>query len=212
MRRMKTLALALATVAIACRLEPPQREPAQPTAGDAAAPAGTPATAPTTTPTPTATPPTTATIPMSAPRSPAPSPAALPPPPSAAVLLRTAVSVEPAGRVPLVETETVIDPAATFELELGARCPDARLLLLDQQDALVAGTSTQDLGATTKLTLAPAAPLRPGSRYVLRVDGAATRELHDAYGRAFGPVSRPLLVAGTPPPPEPKKPARRRRR
>jgi hypothetical protein len=67
------------------------------------------------------------------------------------------------------------------------------------------------VGATSRFTLSPAAPLVPGSRYVLRLDGARTRELEDAAGRAFAPVSLRVLVAGEPPKPEPK-PAPRKKR
>jgi hypothetical protein len=106
----------------------------------------------------------------------------------------------------------VVDPASTFEVEIAARLHDARLVLLDAADAHVAAGDVREVGSATRLTLAPAAPLVPGSRYVLRVDGAARRETHDAEGRAFAPLAFPLLAAGTPPTPAPKKPVRRRRR
>jgi hypothetical protein len=108
----------------------------------------------------------------------------------------------------------VIDPAATFELELSARSADARLVLVDARDDQVPATSTRELAAGTRLTLTPAAPLVPASRYVLRLDGASDRDLHDDEARAFSAVSLPLLVAGSPPPPEPKtkKPVRKKRR
>jgi hypothetical protein len=143
---------------------------------------------------------------------PAPSPAP-PPIPSAAALLRSAVAVEPAQRIALVPGgEVVVDSGATFEIELSARLPDAVLALVDGRDDLVASTSSRELAAGTRLTLSPAAPLVPGSRYVLRIDGASQRDLHDEAGRAFAPLTLPILVAGSPPPPEPKKPARRKKR
>ncbi len=156
----------------------------------------------------------TAKPPDGASASSAPAQAPAPPTPSAAAIIRSATAVEPSGRTALAAgVDTVVDPAATFEIDLSGRSADARLVLLDGRDALVAATSAREVGpASTRLTLAPAAPLSPGSRYVLRVDGAATRELHDAGGRAYEPVAHPLLVAGTPPPPEPKKPPKRRRR
>jgi hypothetical protein len=152
--------------------------------------------------------------PRTAPPPQAPRTAPPPQAPSAAIILGAAAAIEPSGRVPLVAgSETVVDPGATFELELSSRSADARLVLLDGRDALVAATSAREVGAaSTRLTLAPAAPLSPGSRYVLRLDGAVTRELHDADGRGYEPVAHHLLAAGTPPPPEPKKSPKRRRR
>jgi hypothetical protein len=105
-----------------------------------------------------------------------------------------------------------VDPAATFEVELAPRLDDARLVLVDAAGAHVAAKDVREGAATTRLTLAPATPLVPGSRYVLRVDGAAVREMHDGDGRAFEPLGFAVLVAGTPPPPEPKKPTKKRRR
>lgn len=136
-----------------------------------------------------------------------------PPSPAATVILRSAAALEPAARIPLTPgAEVVVHPAATFEVELSARVADARLVLVDARDDLVAASGSRELAAATRLTLAPAAPLVPGSRYVLRLDGATDRELHDDAGRAFSVVSLPLLAAGAPPPPEPKKPGRKKRR
>lgn len=143
--------------------------------------------------------------------TPAPPPA--PPRVSAATLLRSAVAVEPAARVPLAPgAEAVVDPASTFEIELSARVPDALLQLVDGRGDLVEASATRELAAGTRLTLSPAAPLVPASRYALRIDGVVDRELHDEAGRAYAPVTLPLLAAGAPPPPEPKKPDRKRRR
>jgi hypothetical protein len=131
---------------------------------------------------------------------------------AATAILRAAVAVEPAARLPLVAgSEVVVHPAATFEVELAARTPDARLVLVDAREDLVPASGTRELAAGTHLTLAPTAPLVPGSRYALRLDGAPDRDLHDESGRAFSPVTLPLLAAGTPPAPEPKKPVRKRR-
>ncbi|WP_242345491.1 hypothetical protein [Anaeromyxobacter terrae] len=134
----------------------------------------------------------------------------------AATLLREAVALDPAGPIPLSrDEETVVDPATTFRLVLAAEVPEARLVLLDGADAIVASSGTREVGATSTLTLTPSAPLVPGSHYLLRLDGARTRELHDAAGRAYAPLNLSLLVAGEPPKAEPKpkpKPAPRKRR
>lgn len=130
-------------------------------------------------------------------------------------MLGEAVALESGGAtLPLkVEAETVIDPGARFRVVLTVVSDDARLLLLDANDAVVAGEGAHELGQATTLTLAPSAPLVAGRRYTLRIDGASTRELHGASGKAFTPAWFKILVAGTPPPPEPKeKPATRRKR
>ncbi len=153
----------------------------------------------------------TAPPPMAAPGPPAPPPA--PPPLAVTRILRSAVAVEPSARLPLAPgAEVVVDPAATFEVELSARAPDARLVLLDTREDLVAATATREVASGTRLTLAPVAPLTPGSRYAVRLDGAVDRELHDDAGRAYAPLTLPILAAGNPPPPEPKKPARKKKR
>jgi hypothetical protein len=145
-----------------------------------------------------------------APAAPAPAPA--PALPSAAKLLRAAIAVEPTGaELPLSrDEETVVDPAATFRVEIGAALPDARLVLLDRNDAIVPSKGTREIGGATTFALEPAEPLVPASRYVLRVEGARTRELHDASGSAYTPFTMTVLVAGEPPKPEPK-PAKRKR-
>jgi hypothetical protein len=147
---------------------------------------------------------------------------AAPPLSSAAAILLGVAAIEPASACPAFDgrctqrtvlapgAEAVVDPAATFEVELSARASDARLVLVDARDDLVAASGSRELSSTTRLTLVPAAPLVPGSRYALRVDGAATRELHDEAGRAYEPVSVAILAAGTPPPPEPKKAERKK--
>jgi hypothetical protein len=133
--------------------------------------------------------------------------------PSASVLMRGAVAVEPTGaRIPLGAEEAVVDPAAKFRVDLGAPVSDGRLVLLDAADAMVPGTGTREVGDTTAFTLAPASPLTPGTRYVLRLDGARTRDLHDAAGKAFSPVTMPILVAGERPPPPPKATPKKKKR
>jgi hypothetical protein len=180
-----------AAAALSCR-----GEPAPAAGGGAAVVSASPAP-----PTPASTPPPTATA--------TPTEAASPPP---SMPLARVAALEPSGPAPLArDAETVVDPAASFELELSGRLTDARLVLLDSADAHVAARSTREVGGQTRLTLAPASPLVPGSRYVLRVEGAGTREVRDGE-RAYAPLSFPLLAAGTPPPPEPKRKAKKRKR
>lgn len=135
------------------------------------------------------------------------------PAPSAATLVREAVAVDPTGPIPLArDEETVVDPAASFRVELRGEVPDGRLVLLDAADAIVPSSGTREVGATTRFTLAPAAKLVPGSRYVLRLDGARAREIQDVAGRTFAPLNLTVLVAGEPPKPEPKPAPKRKRR
>jgi hypothetical protein len=174
------------------------------TAPPPSASAASPTPPPTATPAGTSPPPSTAT----APNTPAPQP-----PPSVSALVRAAVALEPSGaRLPLQGNETVVDPGATFRVELGATVADVRLVLLDHADAIVPASETREVADATALTLAPAAPLVPASRYTLRLDGARERELHDAAGHAFTPMALSILVAGEPPPPEPKKAAPKKKR
>jgi hypothetical protein len=95
---------------------------------------------------------------------------------------------------------------------LPGRSEDARLSIVDGTDALVVGSGTREVGQQTILTVAPRQPLTPAARYLLRVDGAGARDLHDAAGRAAGPVELQLVVAGSPPEPVKRKSGGRRRR
>lgn len=100
----------------------------------------------------------------------------------------------------LRDGEAVVSPEARFAVEAGVPLADARLVLYDGQEALVESEGAAEIGsASSRFTLAPAAPLRPGSRYVLRLEGSQGREVHDLQGRAFRPLSFPLRVAGEPP-------------
>lgn len=140
-----------------------------------------------------------------------PAPAALPAPHPAPLV--SAEALEPGGgRVALAPgSEAIVDPASTFRVVLPGRSDDARLSLLDSASTLVPGSATREVGEQTVLTIAPLKPLTPASRYLLRLDGARERNLHDASGRAAAPVELPMVAAGSPPEP-PKKPVRRRRR
>jgi hypothetical protein len=146
--------------------------------------------------------------------SPAP-PAAPPAPAPAASIVREAAAVDPAGTVTALAPggETVVDPAVTFRVELSVASADARLALVDAADAHVPASGAQEVAATTRLTLSPAAPLTPGGRYTLRLDGAIARELHDAGGKAYLPLALSVRAAGQPPPPDPKaKPKKKARK
>ncbi len=104
---------------------------------------------------------------------------------------------------------TTVEPSARFRVEVGARLGDARLSLLDAQDAMVAADGTTEATATTRFALAPAAPLRPGSSYTLRLDGAEGRLVRAEDGRSFEPASLAVRASGVPPAPARK--AKRKR-
>jgi hypothetical protein len=126
--------------------------------------------------------------------------------------ISSAVAVVAGQEVPLArQGVTTIDPAATFRVEVATHLADGRLALLDGADAMVVSTGTTELGASfTRYHLVPAELLRPGSRYHLRLEGAATREAHDAAGRAYGPVVHELGTSGERPAAPAKKRGKRR--
>jgi hypothetical protein len=169
----------------------------------AAATASPPPTAPATPPAPaTPTPTPTPTVPE--PQPPA-SPSPLP--------VTAAVAAGSGQDLALSRDDvTLVDPGAAFRIDVAAHVADGRLSLHDEQDAMVASTGTTELGATwTKYQLVPVEPLRPGTRYALHLDGATTREPHDAGGRAFAPLVVKLKTTGDRPP-SPKKPQAKRHR
>jgi hypothetical protein len=141
----------------------------------------------------------------------APSPPVAPELPGPVVaLVREAAAVEPGGRATALAPggETLVDPAVTFRVVLGAPSQDARLVLLDGRDALVPASGAQEVGGSTRLTLSPAAPLAPGARYTLRIEGAVSRELHGGDGKAYTPLALSMRTSGQPAPPEPKEKAK----
>jgi len=82
----------------------------------------------------------------------------------------------------------LIDPSASFRVEVAVPLTDGRLALHDERDAMVASTGTAEVGGSyTRYHLVPE-QLLPGTAYALRLDGAATHETHDVIGRAYQPV------------------------
>lgn len=99
----------------------------------------------------------------------------------------------------------VVDPAAAFRVEVAAHLVDGRLALLDENDAMVASSGTTEVASSwTRYRLSPEEPLRPGTSYHLRLDGAVEREAHDPTGHAYQPVVLKLTTSGTRPPPAAK--------
>jgi hypothetical protein len=128
----------------------------------------------------------------------------------APVPLSAAVAVVSGQDVPIGrDGSALVDAGASFRVEIAVPLTDGRLALHDEQDAMVASSGTSEVGASwTRYHLVPDEPLRPGTTYVLRVDGAVTREAHDPSGRAYAPLVLVLKTAGERPAPAP---ARKRR-
>jgi hypothetical protein len=146
-----------------------------------------------------------AAVPVPAPTTAAADAARLPAPvdaPQVAVL--EAQALIPGAATALRTGEQVtVDPGSTFRVLLEGTFVEARLSLLDGADAMLPAAGAREAGPRTTVTLQPATPLKPGSAYRLRVDGATTRELKAADGAVRAPVEFPILAAGEPPP-EPK--------
>lgn len=108
----------------------------------------------------------------------------------------------PTGELPLhLDSPTLVDPAASFRIEIGAEVKDVRLALLDEQDAMVPMNGTTEVGQITRCTLIPIQALRPGTRYTLRIDGAVSREPHSKEGSPFAPLIFQIKTTGDRPPP-----------
>jgi hypothetical protein len=108
---------------------------------------------------------------------------------------------------------TVIETGAQFHVEVPVALREARLSLLDGDGAMVPAAGGAELGASwTRFHLAPDAPLQPGSRYALKIDGAVERNPKDASGNAYLPANWSLLTAGEKPKAEPKKQKSSRRK
>ena len=146
--------------------------------------------------------------------APAPPPAPVTPaaPTPASSVVREAAALQPGDTTAALSLDgvTAVDPSATFRVVLAGASRDARLALHDAADAAVPATAGVEIGEATVLTLSPSAPLVPGSRYQLRLDGAMARELHMG-DRSFTPAVYALQATGEPPParPTPRKRSRR---
>jgi len=187
-------ALLLGAALAACQAPPPAPPPPPVQAAPPAVAAPAPAPAASPTPDPAA--------PPAAPALPA-LPALPAPPPPVTVAEAVAVIVGAAEPLSLGGPVTV-DPGATFRVVLRGRFADARLSLLDAADAMVPGAGGREAATDTTITFEPAAPLKPAATYRLRVDGAATRELHADDGSPRAPVELQLVAAGAPPEPKAK--------
>lgn len=97
-----------------------------------------------------------------------------------------------------------IDPAARFELELGA-LRDVRVRLFDEADRAVPSTDRLERGVATRYSLIPTEPLAPGSGYAFVVDGLEDWDPVDATGAARQPARIGLRTAGEKPAPPPGK-------
>lgn len=98
-----------------------------------------------------------------------------------------------------LEAERVCDvhPAATFELRIGARIEEARLVLTNARGVMLPASGSTELLGDTTFRLVPTDPLRPGE-YVLRLEGLAGRTVRDDVGRGYEPITFRLHVPGEP--------------
>jgi hypothetical protein len=141
----------------------------------------------------------------SAPQADAASAPAVATPPSHALplspVVREVAAIGPGGAALSLARagETVVDPAARFRVVLAVASRDVRVVLVDGADALVAASSSREVGAAaTRITVTPSVPLDAGSRYTVRIEGAVTRELHDVSGKTYAPTTLALRAAGQP--------------
>jgi hypothetical protein len=125
----------------------------------------------------------------------------------------SAAARAPGASVPLTAgSPTSVEPTSSFEVRIGARLRSARLVLLDAQDAMVPSVSDIEVGTETVMTLVPDDVLRPGSTYLVRVEGLSGRLLQSDGGKSFEPAGFPLQTTGTAPPKAPPKKSGKRRR
>ncbi|BDG07592.1 hypothetical protein [Anaeromyxobacter paludicola] len=187
---LRRLALLAALAALACRRHDPDQAAPAPQAP--ATPAAT-ATAEASSAAPAAPGAGTAT--------PAAQPAPTPTPAGPLPLPVQAFAVEGATEVPLGPgaEPTAVEPRSTFRLAAGAALVDAHAVLLDEKGDMVPSTGTTELGQEALFRVSPREPLRPGSRYTLKVETAGGKELRDAQGRVYAPAAVALRTTGTKP-------------
>jgi hypothetical protein len=106
---------------------------------------------------------------------------------------------------------TAVDPASAFEVRVSAPARDARLVLVDAQDLVVPAVVESEVGAESRFGLVPVEPLRPGSAYLLRLEGVGGRLVQSDDGKSFEPLVLSLQILGTPPPRAPPKKAKKKR-
>lgn len=104
-----------------------------------------------------------------------------------------------------------VEPGSSFEVRIAGTARDARLVLLDAQDVQVPATVEAEVGSESRFLLVPLDPLRPGSAYLLRLEGLGTRLVRSDGGRSFEPLVLPVQVTGSPPPRAPPRKALKKR-
>lgn len=114
--------------------------------------------------------------------------------------------------------ESLVDPSVAFRVEAAVPLADARLALYDAQEALVPAEGLAEIGsAGSRLSLTPSLPLRPGSSYVLRLEGASEPQVRDLSGRRYRALTFTIRTSGEPapdppPPPKDRKKTKKKRR
>jgi len=121
------------------------------------------------------------------------SPAAPQPVPVLFAVVRSGGSVTPLDPAGV----TAPGASASFEVRAGAVLPGARLVLVDAQDQLVAGSADTEVGSDSRFTFTPSDPLRPGGSYLLRLEGLSGPAVTTPDGRSYLPASFPVQAPGT---------------
>jgi len=137
--------------------------------------------------------------------SPSPTPGAAAVVPMA-LPVTSALVIEAGGGVGLDrERLSAVAPTASFEVRIGIRATEARLVLEDAQGALVPATGSTEVGADTAFELKPSEPLKPGSTFLLRLEGQRGRIVRDPEGHSYEPLVFRVRVNGSPEPAPPRR-------